>query len=251
MSTAAAPEPDVPIRPAATVIVVRDRPGGAPGGAVETLLLRRKAEMVFHGGSWVFPGGRLDPEDYHPERPDDLDHAAAAAAAREAREEAAVSIDPAQLLPFAHWTTPPGRPRRFSTWFFLVPLLGDAARFDVTVDGSEIDDHLWVTPHEAIAAHASGEVELPAPTFVSLTRLAAYRDVADAVARIPTEPYRRFNPRVVMQNGKWVATLYDGDAAFDTDPIDLTASGPRHRLWLTELPWRYELEDEAEPGWIP
>jgi len=233
-------EPEVPIRPAATVIVVRDRPDD---GGIETLLLRRSADLAFHGGSWVFPGGRLDPEDYHPERPEDLDHAAANAAAREAHEEAGVRVEPASLLPFAHWTTPPGRSRRFSTWFFLAPLAGAAAELDITVDGSEINDHLWVTPAEAIAAHATGEVELPAPTFVSLTRLGSYRSVADAVNRVPTEPYRRFNPRVVHVEGEWVATIYDGDAAFehDRDRIDLDAPGPRHRIWLTSLPWRYEL----------
>ena len=231
-------ESDVPIRPAATVIVLRDRP--AEGG-METLLLRRSADLAFHGGSWVFPGGRLDPEDYHPERPDDLDHAAANAAVREAHEEAGVRVDPSGLLPFAHWTTPPGRSRRFSTWFFVAPLHGEHATIDVTVDGSEINDHLWVTPAEAIAAHATGEVELPAPTFVSLTRLEGYGSVAEVVAKVPTEPYRRFNPRVVHVDGDWVATLYDGDAAFDLHPLDLEAPGPRHRIWLTGLPWRYEL----------
>lgn len=231
---------EVPIRPAATVIVVRDR---VDEHDIEALLLRRSAELVFHGGSWVFPGGRLDPGDYHPERPEDLDHAAAMAAAREAHEEAAIHIDPAALLPFSHWTTPPGRPRRFATWFFLAALVGEAAQLDVTVDGSEINDHLWVTPQEAMAAHASGAVELPAPTFVSLTRLSRYRSVAELVAGVATEPYRRFNPQVVNVAGEWVATLYDGDAAFGLDPIDLHAPGPRHRIWLNELPWRYELSD--------
>ena len=60
---------------------------------------------------------------------------------------------------------------------------------------------------------------------------------------MPTEPYRRFNPQVVNVAGEWVATLYDGDAAFGLDPIDLHAPGPRHRIWLNELPWRYELSD--------
>ncbi|MFN0026982.1 MAG: NUDIX hydrolase [Acidimicrobiales bacterium] len=230
------PSIDVPIRAAATVIVVRDR----PGGGLETLLLRRSADLAFHGGSWVFPGGRIDAEDHHPDRPEDLDHAAAQAAAREAREEADVQVEIDDLLPFAHWTTPPGRARRFATWFFLAPLRAHVAHGEISVDGSEIDDHLWVTPDEALQRHASGEVELPAPTFVSLTRLRSYRDVADAVARVPTEPYRRFNPRAVNLDGSWVATLYDGDAAFELDPVDLDAPGPRNRIWLTELPWRYE-----------
>lgn len=59
---------------------------------------------------------------------------------------------------------------------------------------------------------------------------------------MPTEQYRRFNPRVAMVDGEWVATLYEGDASFDSDPLDLDVPGPRHRLHLTQLPWRYELD---------
>ena len=45
--------------PAATVVLLRDTPDG-----VETLMLRRDTELAFAGGAWVFPGGRIDPEDY-------------------------------------------------------------------------------------------------------------------------------------------------------------------------------------------
>ncbi|CAN5749081.1 hypothetical protein BH24ACT6_BH24ACT6_21640 [soil metagenome] len=38
--------PDVPIQPAATVIVVRDAPGG-----LEVLMLRRAAGAIFAGGA--------------------------------------------------------------------------------------------------------------------------------------------------------------------------------------------------------
>ena len=44
----------------------RDRraaPRRAPTG-VETLMLRRNSKLAFAGGAWVFPGGRIDPEDY-------------------------------------------------------------------------------------------------------------------------------------------------------------------------------------------
>lgn len=230
-------EPEVPVRNAATVIVVRDRPDGA---GIETLLLRRSAELVFHGGSWVFPGGRIDAGDYPTDRPEDHEAAAAAAASREAQEEAGIVIDPGSLVPWAHWTTPPGRPRRFSTWFFLAPLVW--AETTITVDGGEIHDHLWVTAAEAFDAHAAGRVELPAPTFVSLHRLGGYRSVADALARIPTEPYRRFRPRLVFDGTTQVAALYEGDVGFCTEgEVDLHADGPRHRLWVSEIPWRYEL----------
>ena len=52
--------------------------------ALEVLLARRSSKLAFHGGAWVFPGGRIDPEDYAG-RPDDL--VAAARRARGARSE--------------------------------------------------------------------------------------------------------------------------------------------------------------------
>ncbi len=67
----AQPAPDdfdphaVPIRPAATVMIVDDRPD------LQVLLLRRTARVVFAPDSWVFPGGRVDPGD-HADRIDEL-----------------------------------------------------------------------------------------------------------------------------------------------------------------------------------
>jgi 8-oxo-dGTP pyrophosphatase MutT (NUDIX family) len=48
----------VPVRPAATVMLVRD---GAAG--LEVFMLRRTMAAVFAGGMYVFPGGRLDDAD--------------------------------------------------------------------------------------------------------------------------------------------------------------------------------------------
>ena len=49
---------DVPVRPAATVMLVRDAPGGEAG--IEVFMLRRTASAVFGAGMYVFPGGRVD-----------------------------------------------------------------------------------------------------------------------------------------------------------------------------------------------
>lgn len=49
---------DAPI-PAATVMLVRD---GARG--LEVLMLRRQESLRVHGGAFVFPGGKVDAEDY-------------------------------------------------------------------------------------------------------------------------------------------------------------------------------------------
>jgi 8-oxo-dGTP pyrophosphatase MutT (NUDIX family) len=48
----------VSIRPAATVMLLADRPD------LHVLLVQRAARMVFGPSSWVFPGGRVDPDDH-------------------------------------------------------------------------------------------------------------------------------------------------------------------------------------------
>lgn len=50
----------VEIRPAATVMLVRERP------RLEVLMLRRNTRSVFVSGMWVFPGGAVDDEDDDP-----------------------------------------------------------------------------------------------------------------------------------------------------------------------------------------
>src|SRR5213079_991706 len=107
-----------PAIPAATVVLLRD---GSDG--LETLMLRRNSKLAFAGGAWVFPGGRIDPDDYPSGTPttDDAEVAAAArtAAVREAEEEAGLVVDPESLVWFAHWTPGPLAARRFATWFFM------------------------------------------------------------------------------------------------------------------------------------
>jgi len=50
----------VPIKLAATVLIVDDRPD------LHVMMLRRRARSAFVGGMMVFPGGGLDPEDADP-----------------------------------------------------------------------------------------------------------------------------------------------------------------------------------------
>ena len=49
---------DVPIRPAATVMLVRDAADGESG--IEVFMLRRTTNATFGAGMYVFPGGRVD-----------------------------------------------------------------------------------------------------------------------------------------------------------------------------------------------
>jgi 8-oxo-dGTP pyrophosphatase MutT (NUDIX family) len=77
---------DDPI-PAATLIVVRDRPGGAP----ELLMVERAQGMAFAAGAMVFPGGRIDPADRDMASVLGVD-GAAVAAVRETLEETAIPV---------------------------------------------------------------------------------------------------------------------------------------------------------------
>jgi 8-oxo-dGTP pyrophosphatase MutT (NUDIX family) len=54
----------VTVRDAATVILVRDAPGGAGDPAIEVCMLRRNLASEFVAGVYVFPGGAVDPDDY-------------------------------------------------------------------------------------------------------------------------------------------------------------------------------------------
>ena len=52
-----------PLRPAATVLLLRDgtRPDGQP--CIEVLMTRRSMAASFAPGAYVFPGGGIDPAD--------------------------------------------------------------------------------------------------------------------------------------------------------------------------------------------
>ena len=51
------------IRPAATVMLVRDAPEPSGGTTLEVLMVRRNLRSDFVGGAYVFPGGAVDPLD--------------------------------------------------------------------------------------------------------------------------------------------------------------------------------------------
>ena len=138
---------DIEPVPAATVVLIREN---VRQQELEVLLVQRNSRLVFHGGHWVFPGGRLDDEDFGDDESRRLEYPAALrAAVRETREEAGIEICEDQLIHTAHWTTPPKLPRRFCTWFFLCPL---HEAVEVCVDNNEIRDFRWLSPDAAIAA---------------------------------------------------------------------------------------------------
>ncbi len=228
---------DLPIRLAATVALLRDSAQGP-----EVLLVQRASELAFHGGAWVFPGGRVDAEDFAslgmtPSETLEIDAAlevSRRAAVRETQEEAGLAIAQESLVPFSHWTTPVGRPRRFATWFFAA-LIDDPTR-EVVVDGGEIRAHRWARAGDVLHARATGELALPAPTFVTLTHLADFASSADWLRALQSEPPPVYLPRL-HQHEDGEITLYQGDIAYDGG--ELQREGPRHRLNMLKSGWSY------------
>src|SRR5947199_7932084 len=152
-----------PVRPrqAASVILLR---GG--GEQLEVLLVRRSPQARFMGGVWVFPGGAVDAGE------GEGDDAHRAAALRELREEAAITLaDPAALVKFSRWITPAQVKIRFDTHFFLAPLPPGQ---EASIDGEECVDAGWFAPRAALDAHRTGDLELVFPTIKHLEQLSAF-----------------------------------------------------------------------------
>ena len=218
---------DVEPRLSSTIVVTRDGTAG-----LEVLLLERT------GGPrpWVFPGGKLDPGDRNGAV--DEQDALRRAAVREAREEAALDLDPQGLTLISRWITPKvaleGAPKRFDTWFYLAHVPSDA---EVRVDGGEIARHRWYAPRDALDAQRARELRLAPPTFVSIHWLEGHADGASAARALAAAELVTFRPQIHrMDDGACI--LYPGDAGYADE--DVRRPGPRHRLWMRPEGWEYE-----------
>ena len=222
-------KPVAPPLPSASAILVRDN-----RDQLEVLLVQRNAKIKFHGGAWVFPGGKVDQVDHeHSSENDEID-IARIAATREVEEEVGVAITPSNLFVFSHWLTPIQLPKRFSTWFFIGSV---AANEQVSIDASEIVDHVWLTPKLALEKQAADELTLPGPTYVTLLKLLGLPATSAIETFVASKGVEKFAPRVIENEHGRIA-LYHGDAGFEN--VDLTADGPRHRLNMLKSGWHYE-----------
>jgi 8-oxo-dGTP pyrophosphatase MutT (NUDIX family) len=183
-------------RQAASVILLR---GGAH--ALEVLLVRRAPGARFMGGVWVFPGGAVDPTEA------DAD-AHRLAAVRELREEAAIALgDPAALVKFSRWITPPEILTRFDTHFFVAALPpGQEPR----IDGREVVELRWFTPHAALDAFARDEIVLVFPTIKHLEQLARFAGADEVLEYARGRHVRPVVPRVV-RNGERARVVLPGE----------------------------------------
>lgn len=194
------PGPATTPRQAASVILLR---GGAE--RVEVLLVRRTPHARFMGGVWVFPGGAVDAGE------GDGDGAHRAAAVRELREEAAISLaDPRALVKFSRWITPAQVQIRYDTHFFLAPLPDGQ---EPAVDGEEIVDLGWYTPQAALDAHAAGELPLVFPTIKHLEQLGGFASVDRLIAYARERDVRPVEPKVVLE-GEVARVVLPGEPGY-------------------------------------
>lgn len=228
-------DPDRTVIPASTTVLVRDGESG-----IEVLLARRNTELFFAGGAWVFPGGRIDPEDHDGEVvTDDSDprmlDAARRASVREAFEETGAVIHADSLVWLSHWTPPIEAPRRFSTWFFMAPAPEQIA--GLVADGGEIHELEWMRPADAMGRSNAGEIDFIPPTFITLALLDRFTTARAALEHYRTNPPEHFCTRFASVDGV-ALTMYEGDAGYHSG--DATAPGERNRLWIGKGDWRYE-----------
>jgi len=103
-----------------------------------------------------------------------------------------------ELVPYAHWVTPVGMPKRFDTWFFLAAAPPEQLGAH---DGRESTDSLWLSPREAVAGGESGRFKLPFPTTRNLIRLGKQRDVKAALDDAKRRPIVTVMPVMTRLNG--------------------------------------------------
>ena len=216
-----------PAIPAATVLLLRNC-----DNENQVLMLQKTSKIAF-GGMWVFPGGKIDAEDYGDGLDDD--DAARVAAARETEEEAGIQIAPEKFIWFAHWTPPASTAKRFATWFFLTRT---DTHQEISVDGGEIQNHQWINPAEALKQHAKGEIDLAPPTWVSLYQLARFDTIEQTLSDLKEKPPRYYQTRVVKDADGARVALWDGDAGYSG--WDSTTSGARHRLTMNKEGFKFE-----------
>jgi len=109
-------------------------------------------------------------------------------------ESERLTLPAGELAYIGHWITATGRPRRFDTRFFLaVAPHGQSGSHDA----SEIIQHAWIRPQEALARSERGEIELVFATKHTLAELAQFEHPQRALE------YARAKPEIETNRACW------------------------------------------------
>lgn len=226
--------------PAATLVLMRERPDGPP----ELLITERTGRMAFAAGALVFPGGRIDAADERMAEGHDLpDAAARIAAIRETIEETGLApglspapdaagiaalrdgimgdqsfaallaaqgaaLDLGALTPFARWCPNFRETRRFDTLFFLAEAPAGAGA--PMVAEAEAVRAFWASAAEVLAEVDAGKAHVIFPTRRNLERLARFASIAEAYADAARHPVTKITPWVEDREGVPFLRIPDG-----------------------------------------
>ncbi|WP_336713978.1 NUDIX hydrolase [Arthrobacter sp. USHLN218] len=231
---------------AATVVLLRDAPGG-----LEVLLLERPQHTGSFAGAWVFPGGKVDPEDFGSGGQDADDGggsdghevlAARRAGVRETWEETGLRVHADELVQLSVWIPDSVQPRRFRTYFFVAP--APVPGQEIVLNAGELEDYAWLSPKEALSRHAAGTMSLVPPTWVTLHWLSHCADVETALGRARIGQPETYQSRQRQGADGRKLVLWSGDADYpDADAPGSPKAGARHRLDVSSLPWSYQRTD--------
>lgn len=226
-------------RPAATVIIARHNPGGAP----HFLMQERAETMRFAGGAMVFPGGAVDAADIahaHSLAPggDVEDMAARIAAVRETIEECGLALagqgggvtagavqalrdalssgkgladaalglgiafDFERLVPFARWCPPANIAHKsFDTRFYIAHLDQDDVPDMLLPDGGETTRLVWHSAHEVLEEADAGRAKIIFPTRRNLERLAQCESIEALLDHARAHPLGLITPWTESRDG--------------------------------------------------
>lgn len=98
------------------------------------------------------------------------------------------------LVPFAHWITPVGLPKRFDTHFYVAVAPADQLGMH---DGSESVDSIWVNPSAAVEGAKTGRFKLVFPTERNLVKLGKQTSAAAVIAAAQSEPVVTVLPEII------------------------------------------------------
>ena len=181
--------------------------------------MRKELQIAF-GGMWVFPGGKVDDEDWDGAN-EDVD-AARNAAIREAAE-GHTWVEAHEMVVFVTGSAG-DRAEAYATWFFAAPVEDD----DVIIDDGEIIDMEWTTPAAALTRHHEGEIEIVPPTWVTLDTLTGHSNVASLLAFLDARPARHYATRVA-RGAEPPVVMWEGVAGYD--------GGDASRAAASASPW--------------
>ena len=131
-----------------------------------------------------------------------------------------------------------GRRRRAAKAFCNVVLCSTRAGYwRGGDDDGEIKAHQWISPADALARHAQGEIDLVPPTWVTLYHLNRHSPSARVLEKFRETPVKVYATRVVKDAAGQRVAMWRGDGGYDA--WDADADGGRHRLVMASTGFEF------------